>query len=230
MALFKKSDCIEQFLDQHLRSGDCVFDIGANQGLYTTRMLKNVGRDGKVFAFEPNPDLCAQLQANHGSPNLVTLDVAVSEADGQATFFVDTREGVGAVASSLKELDDLHAMKKVREITVETTTVDAICKRFGVTPQFIKIDVEGNELEVFRGATETIAESRPVMAFEFWETWWDKSVRRIFAYLREHYDLIRLQDGELVNDWYDENHGQTSVDIGCIPRRSNTPLDPTALS
>lgn len=207
------------FLYAHVKPGDCAFDIGANIGDYTECMLKLVGPGGTVCAFEPNPEIAGHLAARLDAPHLRINVCAVSDAvEVRRPFFVDAREGMQGVASSLKRLDGMAEAS--RPIEVETTTVDHFCSARGVTPDLIKIDVEGHELEVLRGATETIQARRPVIVFEFWETWWEKSVRRIFDFLGGQYRLVRLQDGKKVNKYYYSHRGTGTVDIGCIPVRA----------
>ena len=224
------ADPMQQFLDGHLMRGECAFDIGANQGHYTRCMLERVGPKGTVDAFEPNPEMAAVLRSAVAAPNVKVHQCAVSEAiTPHKEFFVDRREGMQAVASSFNRLDGLDGL--TQPIQVETITIDHFCALHGVKPKLIKIDVEGHELEVLRGAVDTIDRFRPIIAFEFWETWWDKSVRRIFDYLRMHYQLIRVQDGALVNDYYYTHRGTETVDIGCVPVEAmrGEPIDPQIL-
>jgi FkbM family methyltransferase len=210
-------DCIAQFMNRWIQRGDCVLDVGANQGLYAMKMAELVGQHGQLHAFEPNPELAGKLKLRGAGHPLTVVEKGVSERVGMAEFYLDVRESVGAVASSMETLVDMHANGNVRPIAISLTTLDGYCREHGLSPQFIKIDVEGHERSVFRGATETINRCRPFLVFEFWETWWDLGVRDIFAFLKEHYALIRLQDGALVNDEYDQVRRVHSVDIGCIP-------------
>src|SRR5262249_50100814 len=138
---------------------------------------------------------------------------AVSSTVGSATLFIDCRDELPAVASSLRVLDDLHESGKVRPVFVETTTIDAFVTEAKIRPDFIKIDVEGHEIDVFRGAVETISTLRPLIVFEFWETWWTKGIQNIFAFLRTHYQLVRVKDGIDALDYYSHTTGTGVVDI-----------------
>lgn len=117
-----------------VRTGDVVFDIGANLGAYTMLFAQWAGPEGRVFAFEPASEpfdgLTRLLDANGLSPRVVAVAAAVAEREG---------------------LTDLHG-----ELHVPTVTIDAVCQRERVMPRLIKIDVEGAELEVLRGARKTI--------------------------------------------------------------------------
>jgi FkbM family methyltransferase len=196
-----------------------VFDVGANVGEYTGLMSKLVGPTGAVYAFEPNPAIWGLFEARVSTRNVHLQRHALSDSvSASCAFFVDVREGMLAVASSLNHLDGLHAAGQARAISVPTTTIDAFCLGEHVTPDLIKIDVEGHELQVIRGAAETLNRCRPILVFEFWETWWDRGVRLIFDFLRDHYRLVRLQDGETVNDFYYSQCRDGCVDIACLPR------------
>ena len=217
-------DPIDRFIRQHLQPGDVALDIGANQGLYTKTML---ARRATVYAFEPNPEMATVLSGTIRDPRLRIVQKAVGATAGPIDFFIDLRPGAGAVASSVHQLDDL--VDQTRRVTVECTTVDLFCNTNGIHPQFIKVDVEGNERPVFAGAKETLAQSAPFIIFEFWETWWRRGVSEIFEQLAPSHELIVLGTGEDAYALYsaegDSGHRQGSVDIGCIPRskRRNVP-------
>jgi FkbM family methyltransferase len=242
MNRLQSTDPMDDFLCEHLSAGQCAFDIGANSGRYTLPMLDLVGPHGTVHAFEPNPQVAEKLAAAWNERCLADYDsdrqlqvheCALSDsADPSREFFVDAREELGMVASSFHRLTDLHSKNLVRPIRVMTSTVDAFQRASGAAQSLIKIDVEGHELSVLRGASETISRFRPVIVFEFWETWWDKGIRKIFDYLRHHYDMSRIQDGDDVHRYYYENHGEGVVDIGCVPspERRNDVIDPTLLT
>jgi FkbM family methyltransferase len=210
-------DPIDRFIRQYVESDSTVLDIGANQGLYARTMLS---RGARVYAFEPNPEMAQTLSQNLRNSRLEVVQKAVADRSGTVDFHIDLRPGVGAVASSVHRLDDLDGLTK--QITVECTTVDAFCSERGIRPQFIKVDVEGGEREVFAGARQTIARNAPFMVFEFWETWWRRGISDIFEQLTPDYDLVVLGTGEDAYALYtaegDSGRRAGSVDIGCIPK------------
>jgi FkbM family methyltransferase len=210
-------DPIDRFIRQYVESDSTVLDIGANQGLYARAMLS---RGARVYAFEPNPEMAQTLSRNLRNPRLEVVQKAIADRIGTVDFHIDLRPGVGAVASSVHRLDDLEGVTK--QITVECTTVDAFCSERRIRPQFIKVDVEGGEREVFAGARETIARNAPFMVFEFWETWWRRGISDIFEQLAPDYDLVVLGTGEDAYALYtaegDSGRRAGSVDIGCIPK------------
>jgi FkbM family methyltransferase len=210
------TDPLLEFAERNLRKDADALDIGANQGLYTIPFAAHARN---VVAFEPNPEL-AQLLRTKGEAleNVTIVEAAVSDWRGTTTFYVDTRPGVGAAASSLNLLSDLAASNSVRPILVSVTTVDAYVRSAGLSPSFVKIDVEGHEPAVVRGMAHTISTFRPVLVFEFWESWWNRGYRELFDYLSPMYRMTRLATGDDAYAFYTATGGNDVVDITCIPR------------
>jgi FkbM family methyltransferase len=225
-----RPDPVQTFIRKHVRVGQCAIDIGANVGTISRVLLKQVGSTGQVHAFEPNTDLVNSNLLRITQSNFHIHTEAVSSTSAEATFFIDCRDDLPAVASSIRVLDDLHALGKVKPVSVMTTTLDEFIKRSGVAPHFIKIDVEGHELDVLRGANETIASFRPIIVFEFWETWWTKGIQNIFAFLSPCYKLIRLCDGVDATQYYSRTSGTGVVDIGCLPLEVSGSFDASILN
>lgn len=211
-------DVVTDFIVKHTRRGDCVFDVGANQGVYIEPMLRAVGPHGRVYAFEPNLLLFQELKEKFRNRNVVVENCAISNKTGTRTFYIVTRSSSGSVASSLEILHDLHKQGQVKEIQVSCLPLDAYCGRNAVAPRLIKIDTEGHEPAVIQGARETINGCRPFVIFEFWETWWNRGMRDVFEFLERAYTLVRLQDGKTVSvEYYDRASGEGVVDIACVP-------------
>jgi FkbM family methyltransferase len=132
----------------NIRDGDLVWDVGANVGLYTRLFVDRVGRDGKVIAFEPSPRAFAQLQSSFATePSVILQEVALSDFDGEADFFVAER------GSTVTDSLVVHSGNSA-SIRSSVKRGDSICSLNA--PTIIKIDVEGAELEVLRGMTETL--------------------------------------------------------------------------
>lgn len=211
-------DDIERFIHYHVTADDVVLDVGANQGVYAKTFAQLAHQ---VYCLEPNPEAFAILKQNLQAAcaaNVETLPLAASEKSGKISFFLDKRPGVGGVASSINKLDGMQDF--VEEISVETTTIDDLCTSKGIAPTFIKVDVEGHEPAVFAGARMTIALHRPVLVFEFWETWWTKGFDSLFSELERDYHLVRIQDGANASSVYRGTRGNGNVDIAALPRRA----------
>jgi FkbM family methyltransferase len=141
--------------------GDVVMDIGANLGAYTLLFGLWTAPTGRVFAFEPAPVPYAGLTAHVGlnglSDRVTTLQQAVTSREGTASFIAEGVDGANRLTSG-------EAAGADTVVQVAAITVDAFCGRHGVTPQVIKIDAEGAELDVLRGARQTIRAAGPRLA------------------------------------------------------------------
>lgn len=148
-----------QFCLRYLRAGDHFVDVGANVGVFST--LVGTRLPGvRVTAVEPFPPVRQDLLANLALNDLdvTVVDAAVSDATGTATFEILNRDVLNRLAPSGSAHDN--------GITVPVTTLDDL---LGTDPpDLVKIDVEGSELLVMRGARRLLADqaAAPVLLFE----------------------------------------------------------------
>jgi FkbM family methyltransferase len=173
------TDAVLRAIDRHVTPGIVAFDIGANRGL-TAAALSS--RGAIVYAFEPIP-ICAADIAARNLNQVTIIQSAVSDAVGEATFYVDLRPGIDMQASSLRELPDVENVP----ITVNVTTIDKFVGERGVYPDFIKIDVEGVEERVIAGGMKTIRLRKPIMIFEVWGYNWPRfetTIRELSPFYR----------------------------------------------
>lgn len=145
----------QRFFRKVVRPGDVGIDVGANWGLHTLYLSQLVGCRGLVIAAEPNPSVFAELEwhawANHRS-NVRTYPVAISDAEGQALFRCDSGPSQGCLLD-----DGLPAASRSGDFSVPTRTLDSIVKELNVKRlKLVKIDVEGAEERVLRGATHIL--------------------------------------------------------------------------
>ncbi|HEY3488856.1 MAG TPA: FkbM family methyltransferase [Candidatus Deferrimicrobiaceae bacterium] len=135
-----------------IRVGDVFFDVGANTGFYSLFASVLSGPGGRVVAIEPLPRNLAYIRrhvAMNGIDNVAIVGKAVSDRVGTATFAVD-----GPATSRLAEGGSL---------TVEVTTIDEISRTLGIVPNVMKVDIEGAEIDMLKGAREVLAKGRPVI-------------------------------------------------------------------
>lgn len=151
---------VERCLRGLLRPGDVVVDGGANFGYFSAAMAQAVGATGAVYAFEPVPDpfrrlcLCSDL---NGFAQLHAFPIALGEDDGEAQIGFDRR--ATAMASLYR--------RDCETATVPVRSLDSLLAAGEIAPPaVIKLDVEGHELAVLRGAQATIARARPAVVFE----------------------------------------------------------------
>lgn len=131
-----------------LRPGDCVWDVGANVGHYTQRFAAAVGPTGSVVAFEPGPVNAAALaKATEALPNVRRMTIALGNDRSQVRFW----QGDPALGFQSRCLEDGEA-SSLPSILVDVRRGDDIVRESPtVTPNAIKIDVEGFEPEVIEG-------------------------------------------------------------------------------
>lgn len=144
-----------------LRPADTAVDIGAHKGAYLYWMREAVGPGGRVFAFEPQPKLHAYLAgivAGQGWDNVELSPLALSDRRGEATIHVPAESGETSPGASLEKQSGYG-------IPIRTDTLDAVLAG-KPAPRFIKCDVEGHELSVFRGAARTLERHGPALLFE----------------------------------------------------------------
>lgn len=164
-------------LEAVLAPGACFYDIGANIGLYSLWASRLVGAAGTVVAFEPVPHTRGWLEtlvAENGAAVSI-LPVAVSDRSGEVTIeTIPEASGRSRVVQASAraagaavdvEVDERVGSRSDALVTVPTTTLDEIA-RDRPWPTLVKIDVEGHELSVFRGMTDTLTEAQPAVVFE----------------------------------------------------------------
>jgi FkbM family methyltransferase len=140
------------------RDSNCI-DIGAYRGEILRQMLK-LSPGGKVFAFEPVPDNCRYLNKKY--PTAEIFNAALADRAGTAEFFHATGR---PARSGLKKQKYPDPDEKVEILTVAVQTLDTAIPP-DIRIDFIKIDVEGAELNVLRGGERLIRQWRPVIVFE----------------------------------------------------------------
>lgn len=141
-----------------LSAGGHAVDVGAHAG-NILREIVRVAPAGPHWAFEPLPAFAARLRAQF--PNVTIGEVALAEAAGTATF----EHVVSNPAYSGLRRRDYPKVETIEVMTVRTARLDDILPA-DVPITFMKIDVEGGELGVLRGAVRTLRRWRPIVVFE----------------------------------------------------------------
>ena len=132
-----------------------ALDIGANVGFMTAYFAK---RWEKVTAFEPTPSVFACLTQNCSRDNINNMPIALSNETGTVLFAVQSRSEINQIVSSVDVLK-----KHWRAIEVPAATLDSLNLS---NIDMIKIDVEGHELNLLKGAEQTIKSQKPLIAIE----------------------------------------------------------------
>ena len=154
-----------QFMLNHLKLGYTAVDIGAHKGAYTYWMSKYVGKEGRVFSFEPQPVLYNQLVSliKHSNNKNINLEAsALSSAKGK-----DTMKIPGGGTSPSASLINKKSQNISETILIKKTTLDDyFYKKNQIPVNFIKCDVEGHELEVLKGGEQLLRKFHPIISLE----------------------------------------------------------------
>jgi FkbM family methyltransferase len=159
----------------------CVFDIGAHLGYYSLLLAKCVGPVGRVVSFEASPGNFCTLQKNvliNKLENIELINLAVFSRSGTIGMSVSPKDASSGDWSIGRQTDG-------DSIQVQTISLDQFCQAKSVSPDFIKIDVEGAEYDVLIGGRETIGECRPTMLIELHHFHGDIATNQVPDLLRE---------------------------------------------
>lgn len=176
-----------------LRRGQVFYDIGANAGYMSISVGHHFNDEVTVCAFEPQPDLCRSIALSAALNQLRAiriLEVMLGEQRGQATLYIPSHS-IHASAISRE--------KDARELRRHVLTLDELVHNGTLPPpDVIKIDVEGAEMAVFRGAATTIRQVAPTIIFEADDNLlrFDYAQTDLMTYLRElaDYAFFQIQD------------------------------------
>lgn len=144
------------------RIGPCrgmAIDVGANYGLYSHALAKHYQR---VIAFEPNPHASALL-TQWGSPKVQLIPIGLSNRAGAATLWVPRNHELELSGWGSLDPGNCPDAKQQTKYAIELRTLDSF--EFEDV-RFIKIDVEGHELEVLQGGADTITRQKPDLLIE----------------------------------------------------------------
>jgi len=135
-----------KLVKKEIKKGDVVLDIGANIGYYTLIFAKLVGEEGKVFAFEPDPDNFALLKKNieiNGYRNVILVQKAVSNKTAKIRLYLSEAR------ADVHTIYDSHDGRQ--SIEIEAVRLDDYFKNYNGRIDFIKMDIEGAEAGAIQG-------------------------------------------------------------------------------
>jgi len=158
---------ISQVVSSFVCKNTVFIDVGAQHGRHFLALLESDVTDVSVIACEANKELVSILQQKMKSAvlsgKLNILHIAVSDCIGQTEFFVNTQD---SGYSGLQVRNILKLQEYFQSSNVNMTTIDELCKEEKKTISVIKMDVEGAELKVLKGALNCIEFSKPIVIFE----------------------------------------------------------------
>lgn len=152
-----------------VRSGDLVLDVGANIGVYAKSLAGMVGKNGRVIAFEPVPSTYKILSYNVSRlrlGNVETVPRAVSDRETSFTMEIPAYDTGGENIYCARILDGQAESPRARHVTVHSTSLDSYLGADVGRVAFVKCDVEGHELSCVEGASHLLDASRPAWLIE----------------------------------------------------------------
>jgi FkbM family methyltransferase len=155
---------LAELFRQLVRPGDRCVDVGANIGVHTVRLARLVGPDGEAIALEPDSGVLRRLQRNielNGLPNVRVVNAAASDRGGEMQLYRPNAGDTNRGRASLLH----HPYLTGTAATVPVVTLDDVCG--GAPVALIKIDVEGHEAAVLRGAAGIVDACAPAVVFEY---------------------------------------------------------------
>lgn len=202
---FGEQRLFKEFYPKMLPENAVVVDIGAGSGAFLSKILEKRS-DAKVFAFEPNPSSFKILKEKYDY-KIKTFQMGVGRNRSTATLYdLPGRQDSGAASIHKEVFQGIYNIEKVVSHNIEITTLDEQMEKENIKRiNLLKIDTEGNELDVLHGASKLLKEnSIDIIQFEFnaMNAYSNSSFRNFWEIL-ENYDFYRvLTDGLLKIDKY----------------------------
>jgi FkbM family methyltransferase len=154
-----------KIMEEKIKVGNIVVDVGANIGLHTLNMAKIVGNTGQVFAFEPDPSNFEILEKNvkiNNYQNIILEQKAVGDKNGRTTLYQSDHPGMHRIFPQTKQAKGQVqvALTSLDKYFIDSNLADKI--------NFIKIDVEGLEFSVLKGMKNILKNNKKIkILFEF---------------------------------------------------------------
>ncbi|MCE2919962.1 MAG: FkbM family methyltransferase [Acetobacteraceae bacterium] len=185
---------------RYIQPGSVIFDIGANIGL-TTCMFSKVASQTRVFSFEPSPEAFGYLTqtiAENALENVAAHQFAFGAQSGSISFTVNAFSGAAShLAPAGKSLGQGNTLVEVQDLNsfIEREKISRL--------DFIKIDVEGFELDVLEGGVEALKRLRPIVFLEFNSftliAYGNRNPRALLEYLIDNFPFVyRFETGRLL--------------------------------
>ncbi|MFA7625660.1 MAG: FkbM family methyltransferase [Candidatus Kapaibacterium sp.] len=156
----------EYFVHYDLQKGDVVIDAGANIGGFTLQASRKVGDSGRIYAIEPNEDNRRTLQKNlklNNINNCIILTEALWSEKCTKKFFISHRPG----EHTLINYDGDSHFHKQGEITINCEKLDDLLIKYNIENiKYLKMDIEGAEIEAIKGAGNLLETQSPYLHIE----------------------------------------------------------------
>jgi FkbM family methyltransferase len=201
---------------------DCVFDVGANRGQYYDLLRGPVGYEGLVISFEPMPHAYKELETRASvDPKMHIRQVALDRFAGKANFNVMTNDKFSSLKSpSTSDYDKLATANSVQR-TIEVTTstlsleVSGLSSELGFKRPFLKMDTQGNDVNVVEGAGLDILKFVGIQS--------ELSIKKLYSETLYFHEVIAyyLAKGFAISSIFENNAGHFPdlVEMDCLMYR-----------
>jgi len=181
---------VSSYIIKNLKLGETFMDIGANNGYYTVLAADLVGPSGKIISIEPNPNAFRRLMHNvkfNNLSNVVTLNVALSDHDGNAIIYLNKGSDDGQ-ASLIKSVH----VQPLGQIELKRFDHLFIDEKISI----VKMDVEGSEINIIKGMENYLKSHKEVKIVMEWNPTYRTNDE--FNYLSSLFNInLLLPDKEL---------------------------------
>jgi FkbM family methyltransferase len=144
-------------LRRRLKKGDSFIDIGAHDGMWSLFACHLVGEHGKVVSCEPSPAFKILQKTAKNHPEILPMNIGLGSTNGEAVFHAQGEGMNGSFIQSVTELTRAATPKvPITPTKIKIRTLDSLLEELKNQPTLIKIDVEGFELEVLKGAQSSL--------------------------------------------------------------------------
>ena len=188
-----------EVVKKEIKKGDVVIDVGANIGYYTLLFAKLVGEEGRVYAFEPDPDNFELLKRNveiNRYENVVLVQKAVSQKTEEIKLYLSARNKGDHRTYTLNDNRD--------SIAIQSTSLDDYFEADGRIIDFIKMDIQGSEGDAVLGMQSLFRQNQHLtLISEFWPI----GLQRFGIEPAEYLNLLTSSGFQL----YDMNEGEKRV-------------------
>ncbi len=204
----------------YIEPGFTILDIGGNIGQTALIAAQKTGESGKVISFEPYPETIERfeknLELNKSIKNIKLEKFALGDEQSTITLFQDCVTNSGGNRVLHSSVENPAGVKQVAVTTLDLYSAGENLSRIDL----IKIDVEGFEMNVLKGAEQTLLKFRPLLIVEVDEKNLNSqgaAARDIIAFFHEyHYEMIDLST---MKDFYLGNDQFIHTDILCTPNK-----------
>jgi len=195
----------EKFLMNLDLSGQKLYDIGGGYGLFTIFFCRAVGKKGKVITFEPNPELYNKIIENiklNKFDHVEVRQIALGKERKKETIaFHHLAPACGSFQEWIKARTLQSKGAKTVEVEVDSLDNQIATNNFS-KPDFVKIDVQGVELDVLLGMTKTIQKHKPKLFVEIHGgdiQWKSRNLQKVLEFLTvSKYLMYHVESGEKI--------------------------------